>query len=455
MHSLFKQTILCAALTACATVDGPTVDHTEEAITCPVPPIDVLRSLEVTDSAVLDHFSLQRVMKAIADSAHATNTPLQLWQAWMGTFASCSDPNVDPNGYGITCPRVESTLASINPFGSGGAHFVPTALANRFDLAPRSGADCGEYRIVYAMLGGNGRALLIFEGRLPNPTPAAGLAGCTPVADFWAQLSTDPSAASRASKLDQFYFTGLPGFEPVVAASHYGLAGLSTTVARKGQIRTNMFVQSKQWQLREFQLNKPCAPAASCTLSVQHVTVKVNPADELFTGTHANAPAFQAGFLGQVGVLSRPNAATITMTNGNNFNEFESVSSSTATSIADDVLYADFTEASFRTQIRSKITNPNLTVNNILDRATTQTCAGCHRLSTFPPHSQLGDGVVWPQSLDFVHVDEFSNLSPALLDVFLPQRKSVLGSFLRDQCSGVPITDDGTNVGGGAIDAAN
>jgi hypothetical protein len=31
---------------------------------------------------------------------------------------------------------------------------VPTALANRFDLAPRSGADCGEYRIVYAMVGG-------------------------------------------------------------------------------------------------------------------------------------------------------------------------------------------------------------------------------------------------------------------------------------------------------------
>lgn len=55
----------------------------------------------------------------------------------------------------------------------------------------------------------------------------------------------------------------------------------------------------------------------------------------------------------------------------------------------------------------------------------------------------------------FVHVDESSNLSPALLNVFLPQRKAVLTQFLRNQCSGIAITDDGTNVGGGAIDAAN
>ena len=450
MPKFLRHSALCTALAACATLEAPDIDQTTEAVTCPVPTIDPDRSLEITDATALANFSLQRVMSAITASANATNTPLQLWQAWMGTFASCSDPLIDPNGYGITCPRVESTLASINPFGATGAHFVPTALANRFDLAPRGGADCGEYRIVYAMLGGNGRAFLIFEGRLPNPTPAAGLAGCAPVADFWAQLSTDPSAASRASKLDQFYFTGLPGFEPVVAASHYGLAGLSTSVARKGQIRTNMFVQSQQWQLREFQLSKPCARGAACTLSVQHVTDKVNPANELFTGTHANAPAFQTAFLGQVAALSKPNAATITMTNGNNFNEFESVSSG-----AGDVLYANFTQASFRTQIQAAITNPNLTVNNILDRATTQTCAGCHQLSTTPPHNQLGDGIVWPQSLGFVHVDESRNLSPALRDVFLPRRGAVLTSFLRGQCSGVAITDDGTNVGGGAVDAPN
>src|SRR5262249_50196828 len=161
--------------------------------------------------------------------------------------------------------------SSLNPFNQDGQHFKPTALANRFDLAPKSGADCGEYRIVYAMVDGppqNGRAFLILEGRLPNPTPSQGLAGCAPVADFWAQLSTDPAPASRASKLDRFYFTGILGFAPVVDAAHYGLTttNVTTNGPRKGQIRTNMFVNRQQWNLREFQLTKPCAPAASCAL---------------------------------------------------------------------------------------------------------------------------------------------------------------------------------------------
>lgn len=453
MQAFFKHTVLCAVIAGCATVDVPSIDTADQAVTCPVPTIIPARSLEVTDQTVLARFSLERVMTQIATSGKATNTINQIWHDWMATFGNCNDPKIDPNGYGITCPRPESSLKNIDPFAMTGPRFVPTALANRFDLAPTSGADCGEYRIVYAMLNGNGRGFLIFEGRLPNPTPSAGLAGCAPVADFWAQLSTDASVTSRANKLDTFYFTGLPGFTPVVDASHYGLvAANSISSVRKGQIRTNMFVGGQQWNLREFQLTKPCALTASCALAVEHVTVKVNPANELFTGTSANAPAFQAAFLSQIAPLSRGKAANITMTNANNFNEFESVSQNST-----DVLYATFTQASFKNQIQTQITNPNLMVTNILDRATTQTCAGCHQLSTTPPHNQLGDGVVWPLSdlQGFVHVDESSNLSPALTDVFLPQRSNVLTSFLRGQCNGTTITDDGTNVGGGAIDAAN
>jgi hypothetical protein len=458
MQHLFKRSLICSVLAGCGATVSSDVDQTDQSVTCPVPMIDPARSLEVTDATALAKFSFQRVMNAVTTSAHATNTPRQLWTQWMNTFTDCNDPNIDPNGYGIICRSDEAQLASINPFAQTGRHFVPTALANRFDLAPKSGADCGEYRIVYAMVGGTpqqGRAFLIFEGRLPNPTPSQGLAGCAPVADFWAQLSTDPDPASRASKLDQFYFTGLPGFTPVVDAAHYGLTTTDVVVGgpRKGQIRTNMFVNLHQWNLREFQLTKPCAASASCALSVQHVTVKVNPANELFTGSHPNAPAFQSAFLGQVAPLSRPNAATITMTNADRFNEFESVSQLT------DVLYANFTEASFQSQIATKITNPNLTVTNILDHATTQTCAGCHELSTSfdPPHNQLGDipKVVWPDSLLFVQINESSTLSPAILNVFLPHRSTVLTNFLNGQCGGVTIADDGNNLGGGAVDAPN
>jgi len=449
MKTLCKIALGCIAFTGC-TSDAPGFSQTTDEVTCPVPTLDTTRSLMVTDPTALANFSFQRVMNAITTSGHATNTSLAMYQAWMATFANCTDPKIDPNGYGIKCPRIESTLGSINPFQPTGPHFTPVALANRFDLAPRSGADCGEYRVVFALQGGNGRAFIIFEGRLPNPTPASGISGCAPVADFWAQLSTDPSATSRAAKLDNFYFTGLPGFEPVVAASHYGLANtISTNARNKGQIRTNMFVQNQQWQLREFQLSKPCAANASCTLSVEHVTAKVNPANELFTGTHANAPAFQSAFLTQIPALSASTAATIGMTNGNNFNEFESVSQGST-----DVLYANFTQASFQAQIAAQLTGSSLTVQNILDRATTQTCAGCHQLSS-GGHAQLGGGVVWPASLGFVQISETSQLSPALTTSFLPHRSTVLTAFLRAQCNGTPTVDDGTTLSGGPVDAAN
>src|SRR5262245_23225757 len=107
MHPFFKHSVLCAALLGCATtLESPNLGQTDEALTCPVPLIDPARSLMVTDPTALANFSLQRVMTAIATSAHATNTPLAQWQQWMKTFADCSNPAIDPNGYGIVCPRV-------------------------------------------------------------------------------------------------------------------------------------------------------------------------------------------------------------------------------------------------------------------------------------------------------------------------------------------------------------
>lgn len=442
---------LATTLAACATdVDEPPLDELEQAVTCPVPVLAADRSLAVTDPTALAKFPFRRVMAAINTSASGTGTPLQLYKEWMATWGACTDATIDPNDYGIQCPRTETQLGSFNPFVTTGARFVPVALMNRFDLAPTSGADCGEYRIVYALVDRPGdRAFIIFEARLPNPEPSAGLAGCAGVANFWAQLSTDADAASRASKLERFYFTGITAdgrtYAPVVKAAHYGLAANGAPTG-KGQIRTNFFADFTEWHLREFKLKKPCAIDAACKLSVAHVSVKTNPADELFRGTHANASAFQTAFLNQVGILSRRNAATIGMAIGNRFNEFESSAQSPS------VFYRNFTQAAFRTQIQSKITNPALTVNNILDRATTQTCGGCHQLSN---NVNLGDGVTWPSSLGFVHVDESRRLSPALTSVFLPRRRQVLKAFLDRQCAGMATPDDGLTLSGQAPGAAN
>ena len=446
-----KQLHLAAAMIcAAACTSGLELGASEHELTCPVPAIEPARSLVVTDSTALERFSFRRVMDAIMASANATNTSLAAYQAWMSTFAACP---ADPNGYGIVCPRLaEATLSLINPFLAIGPRFVPVALTNRFDLAPSNGSDCGEYRIVYALVDSLlDRAFLIFEGRLPNPTPPAGLAGCAPVADFWASLSADPSAASRAAKLEQLYFTGLSSggvvFAPVVTAQSYGLAADGSATA-SGQIRTNMFVKALQWQLREFKLAKPCARAASCALSFKHVTVKTNPANELFAGTHANAPAFQSAFPSQVSALSSNDPSTIAMSTSDGFNELESVSS-----LRTDVVYKGFATPQLRTQIQGAITDPALTVDNILDRATTQTCAGCHQLSN---NVALGGGVTWPGSLNFVHIDENKNLSIALTQKFLPHRATVLRSFLEAQCGGAALAPAaGRTVSGAALDSSN
>src|SRR5690349_16811 len=83
-------------------------------------------------------------------------------------------------------PTPEGALAQSNPFTP--PQYVPLALTNRFDLAPANGANCGQYRAIYARRTNveTDRLHIIFEATLPNPDPAAGLAGCRPVAEFWA-----------------------------------------------------------------------------------------------------------------------------------------------------------------------------------------------------------------------------------------------------------------------------
>ena len=65
-----------------------------------------------------------------------------------------------------------------------------------------------------------------------------------------------------------------------------------------------------------------------------------------------------------------------------------------------------------------------LTPDDILNRATTQSCAGCHEVSTFGLPNALGGGLTWPASNGFTQIDENGNESSALTTVFLPFRIS-------------------------------
>jgi hypothetical protein len=102
----------------------------------------------------------------------------------------------------------------------------------------------------------------------------------------------------------------------------------------------------------------------------------------------------------------------------------------------------------------------NLTPTEIVRRSQTQSCAGCHQLSNQSPANLLGDGLVWPGSLGFVHVSERDTdiinaglhfkISPALENVFIPHREDVFEDYLAGlpcrRCMSLPLTDSDSNA---------
>jgi hypothetical protein len=75
-----------------------------------------------------------------------------------------------------------------------------------------------------------------------------------------------------------------------------------------------------------------------------------------------------------------------------------------------------------------------LTPENIIDRAETQNCAGCHGKP-----GPVGAGLVFPKAFDSgEHISDESllgtvRLSQALEEVYLPYRLRVLGEFTANE----------------------
>jgi len=450
-----------------------TLGATSEGVTkdCAVTPL-FGQSLEVTNATVLAQFPLKSVLSQIVSTGSTTNqTALGLYQQLIDTLNTkalgttkgphCDDDPSDGkdllNGFPTECPRQEGTLSATDPFPKSASDittqnaFQPTAVVNRFDLAPADGSNCGEYRVVYAKNSGIqnpiDRMFLIFEATLPNPDPSKGLAACLPVAQFWDNLSK----LDLATSLESFYFKGLSGFEPVIQAKNYGIGGGSNT----GQIRSNMFmniVSGQGWELREFRLSQSCTGKA-CTLTANNTLVQTNPDIELFSGSTAADLAFQKSFLTQVPTLAADSIPLIGMSTPSQFAAGESIS---LTFPADSEPLNDYLEGTtpsktFLANIKAAILKANpkskLTAENILSRATSQSCAGCHELTQ--NDQQLGGGLTWPQSNGFTQIDERSTLSPALTGTFLPFRAGVLEDFIDKELGCTPGSGTGSGTGTG------
>ena len=336
--------------------------------------------------------------------------------------------------------------------------YTAIALVNRFDLADAPSdalaEDCGEYRIIFERNSGRteeaNRNLLIFEATLRNPYPKVGsLEGCLPVQEFWAQLSAPgTSTKQRAKLLHDFFYEKDPnkdetnlrkkGFDPVVMIKNYG----SATTAAPGQIRTNQFMTSvnppeerghAEWLLREFHIEKD--PSMGIRF-VPHANA-VNPPALLFneTDNHHKGQSFRSEFLNHVDELINP----LKMDTPDEFDSGDS--EATAFNPPGPMNYVKAFESSprFKKSIENKIgSGSSLTAEDIIKRAQTQTCAGCHRLSS---GADLGGNVQWPKSLGFTHVQlkdpevrpdgNRYQISEALRGNFLPHRKEKMENFLK------------------------
>jgi hypothetical protein len=424
------------------------------------------RALIITDPEILAKFSLQRVMQQMIDQTGdpmALLTPLELMQRLFDTenaaaggvfpdVAHCDEFNfafmIAPATH---CPRAEGALAS-NPnlLTDGDPNsFVPVAIVNRFDLTRTTGVMCGEYRIVYAKLSGktnpDDRIFVIVEASLSNPM-APDVMGCKPVAEMWASFATETDLQIVSDKVENFFFAGLPGFTPVVHPDNCGDQSPDDDGSyggSRGQIRVGHKMQTP-WEWREFHLKR--GVAGQVPLTLVPVTVKNNPIPERFDvqATPGDDWFRQEFMMTSTQLLGAAELHQIRMQAPGKSNMGQSAFEGAA---ASDYAARGSKQpgSDFATQIDAHMAMINLetscppddplTGKSILQRASVQTCAGCHAPQKFlEPGNAIGCGLTWPDSLGEVHIDEFGKLSPALEDVFLPRRATVLSTWVGD-CS--------------------
>ncbi|HEX2572798.1 MAG TPA: hypothetical protein VH877_24825 [Polyangia bacterium] len=455
--------------------------------------------LESRNAQGQPRFSLERVLRQLLQTAGVSNDARNLYQrlfdtsntrggAYVPEGPHCDDERDAQgvpamNGFPIACPTEDGRLANVaehDPFcvGPKCEPYALVGIFNRFDLADPKGQDCGEYRFIFAKgketppdgKAGNppdfDRMFISFNAVVPSPRPERpGLDACAPLVEAWAGLSLIDDAEERARRIEALFFEGLPGasgqreLKPLFHVDHFvEIAG-----HRTGQIRTNSvydpdFAETEDlhvvphWRLREYKLRRVCAQGAACVLGVERTANETNPFGPLLMEDSAAGQEFRRQLLGQVGNLaaSDPNLVSMKMTEAVNGAQ-STVSNDAHCSLEptiEDTRYDCWFErapSSLRDELNraiARLPDPEarrLTPENIVARAEAMTCAGCHESSN---EKDLGNGLVWPRSLSFVHVSDTGRnprtgqwrVSIAMEDVFLPFRAKNLEGFLEGFC---------------------
>lgn len=426
-------------------------------------PLNLSRSFAVTDVGILQGFPFVRVVDAIAARSGVPGaTGAQLVQQMYDTqsprpgMVDPSGPHCDDfvtfgtpsfNTFPRRCPTPEAKLAAV-PLGV--YDYVPLALVNRFDMAPPDGANCGQYRMIYVTYPApdkppfNHRIHVILESVLPNPHPEQGIVGCRAVAQFWADLSSVDSMSERRARLEKFFFDGIDGFEPAVHPDHYSLPS-------GGGIRTRENLQGSGVngpRFYQFRLSKECPTGSACTLRLVPDVLENTPWGPLFNSSNdfffPAAVAFRKDFISQVKTLALDDVNQFRMNVPRQFLMGEADFETNLANLSYVRWFRDgerLDGGKFRGEIDAELKRigSNLTPDVIVARAETQACHGCHA-----PTEVFGGGVPFPAAVPgFGHVDDLTKIdgdggpnsrfqiSPAMRDVFIPNRMRILREFLK------------------------
>lgn len=409
--------------------------------------LDARRSMVVTDVALLEGFTFQRFLDQLITRGGVQNlTSAQLFRQWFDTqnpkpgLADPSGPHCDDfltdgdysfNGFPRRCPTPEGALAA-TPYTVG--EYFPIALVNRFDATPADGSNCGQYRIIYAKRLATGLRLhIILEPVLRNPNPSAGLAGCRPVAKFWADLTKVDSIAERRARLEQFYFDGIPGVAPVIDPDHFGVTG--------GGIRTTQIATANAApRMYQFHVTRDCS--SDCTLRMTPDVLPNMVFGHLFDSTDNSAPAkaLRDAFVEQVPNLAVRNANEYFMDIPRDYviAESDPLDNDKAFEYLVPFNRSKGAAPDFKTRLQAKLTSigSTLTPEQIVHRAETQNCVGCHFFT-----GDVGEGVLFPHSIDGIQqvtedILEAGDggqrylISTGMRDTFIPHRMQILIDFL-------------------------
>jgi hypothetical protein len=181
-----------------------------------------------------------------------------------------------------------------------------------------------------------------------------------------------------------------------------------------------------------------------CELLARQVTVKGNPAQTLWDDAHPDAVGYRNDFIAELSSLV-PNPdllGNIALSSDPIWNGGESKASGLGSNdYMGNLVVGSQMESAIDAELFAMGVQGTHTVANVADRATANSCAGCHQLSA---GDDLGNNVEFPANSGggiantmFVHVTESSVLSDALTRTggWLDHRVAVMIDFLDVTCN--------------------